>query len=87
MAAMASPPPASTGPGVNRAAELAFPNRTRRDVARVVSVGRERPTGKPIIRLRDQDGRLVAIRLRPQQFRTLAHGVLGLAEAMEEAEG
>ena len=53
---------------------------------RVVSVGREHPTGKPVIRLRDQDGRLVAIRLRPQQFRTLESGVLGLAEAMEKAE-
>ncbi len=36
--------------------------------------------------LRDEKGRLVAVRPRPQQFRTLANGVLGLAEAMEEAE-
>ena len=57
------------------------------DVARVVSVGRERPTGKPVIRLRDQDGRMVAIRLRLQQFRTLANGVLGLAEAMDAQSG
>ena len=28
-------------------------------------------------------GRLVAVRLRLQQFRTLANGVLGLAEAEE----
>jgi hypothetical protein len=29
-------------------------------------------------------GSLVAVRLRPGQFRTLANGVLGLAEAREE---
>ena len=53
------------------------------DVARVVSVGRDRPTGGAVIRFRDDSGRLVAVRLRPQQFRTLANGVLGLAEAMD----
>lgn len=30
---------------------------------------------------------MVASRLRPGQFRTLANGVLGLAEALEEDEG
>ena len=54
------------------------------DVTRVVSVGRDRPTGGAVLRFRDHDGRLVAVRLRKQQFRTLAHGVLGLAEAMED---
>ncbi len=34
-----------------------------------------------------REGRLVAVRLRPRQFRALANGVLGLAEALEEAEG
>ncbi len=52
------------------------------DVARVTSVGRDRSTGQAILRFRDEQGRLVAVRLRPQQFRTLANGVLGLAEAL-----
>ncbi len=38
------------------------------DVARVVSVGRDRTPGGAVIRLRDQSGRMVAARLRPQQF-------------------
>ncbi len=53
------------------------------DVARVISVGRDRTTGQAVLRFRDEKGRLVAVRLRPQQFRTLANGVLGLAEAEE----
>ncbi len=53
------------------------------DVARVISVGRDRSTGQAVLRFRDEKGRLVAVRLRPQQFRTLANGVLGLAEAAE----
>ena len=53
------------------------------DVARVASVGRDRPTDGAILRFRDEKGRLVAVRLRPQQFRTLANGVLGLAEALD----
>ena len=54
------------------------------DVARVISVGRDRPTGGAVLRFRDQEGRLVAVRLRRGQFRTLANGVLGLAEALED---
>ena len=53
------------------------------DVARVLSVGRDRSTGQVVLRFRDERGRIVAVRLRPQQFRTLANGVLGLAEAQE----
>ena len=53
------------------------------DVARVLSVGRDRPTGGAVLRFRDEKGRLVAVRLRPQQFRTLANRVLGLAEALD----
>ncbi len=53
------------------------------DVARVVSVGRDRSTGQAVLRFRDEKGRLVAVRLWPKQFRTLANGVLGLAEARE----
>ncbi len=54
------------------------------DVARVVSVGQDPVTQEAILRFRDTEGRLVAVRLRPGQFRTLANGVLGLAEAREE---
>ena len=54
------------------------------DVARVLSVGRDRPTGGAVLRFWDTEGRLVAVRLRRQQFRTLANGVLGLAEALED---
>ncbi len=54
------------------------------DVARVVSTGQDRKTGHAILRLRGEDGRVIALRLRPQQFRTLAKGVLGLAKARGE---
>jgi hypothetical protein len=50
----------------------------------VISVGRNRATGEVHLRFRDEQGRIVAVRLRPRQFRTLADGVLGLAEAMQE---
>ncbi len=51
------------------------------DVARVVSVGQDRDTQEAILQLRDTDGRLIAIRLKPRQFGTLARGLLGLAKA------
>ena len=51
------------------------------DVARVVSIGQDRETREAILQLRDTDGRLIAMRLKPRQFGTLARGVLGLAEA------
>ena len=53
------------------------------DVARVISVGRDRTTGQAVLPFRDERGRIVAVRLRSQQFRMLANGVLGLAEALE----
>ncbi len=53
------------------------------DVARVISVGRDRSTGQAVLRFRDEKDRLVAVRLRPPQFRALANGGLGLAEAAE----
>ena len=56
------------------------------DVARVIPVGRDRSTAQAVLRFRDEKGRLVAVRLRPRPFRTLANGVLGLAEALV-AEG
>ena len=49
----------------------------RIDVARIVSVGQDRDTGEAVIRLRDADGKLVAVCLPPQQFGTLARGLLG----------
>ncbi|MHC4224118.1 MAG: hypothetical protein ACYSUN_09020 [Planctomycetota bacterium] len=48
-------------------------------MGRVISVGRDRSTSQAVLRLRDERGRIVAVRVRPQQFRTLANGVLGLA--------
>jgi hypothetical protein len=54
------------------------------DVARVVSVGQDRKTGEAVLKFKDTKGSLVAVRLRPGQFRTLANGVLGLAEARGE---
>ena len=41
------------------------------DVARVISVGRDRTTGQAVLRFRDEQDRIVALRLRPQQLRTL----------------
>ena len=57
------------------------------DVARVVSAGRDRPTGGSVLRFRDAQGRTMAIRLRPRQVKTLAVGVLGLAVALATASG
>ncbi len=52
-----------------------IPHGRRIDVARIVSVGQGREIGTAIYRFRDQDGRLLALRLKPLQFRTLANGV------------
>ncbi len=57
------------------------PHGRRIDVARIVSVGQDRHTGEAVIRLRDADGKLVALCLRSRQFGTLERGVLGLAKA------
>ena len=42
------------------------------DVARVVSVGRDRTTGQVVLRFRDERGRIAAVMLRSRQFLTLA---------------
>ncbi len=42
------------------------------DVARFISASQDRATGKVVFRFRDEQGRLVALRLRRRQFRTLA---------------
>ncbi len=57
------------------------PHGRRIDVARIVSAGQDRDTGEAVIRLRDDDGKLVASCLPPRQFGTLARGGLGLAKA------
>ena len=57
------------------------------DVAGVISTGQDRKTGHAILRFRAEDGRVLALRLRPQQFQTLAKGVLGLAQAHVDLEG
>ncbi len=54
------------------------------DVQRVISLGRDRTTGHINLRFRDRQSRIVAVRMRPRQFATLANGVLGLAAAREE---
>ena len=56
------------------------------DVARVLSVGRDRAAGTVHLRFRDKQGRIVAVRMRPRQLRTLAGGVLGLTQALEEGD-
>ncbi len=56
-------------------------------MARIVSVGQDRKTGEAIIRLRNDDGKLVALCLPPRQFGTLARGALGLAKARGLVDG
>ena len=46
-----------------------------------------RKTGHAIVRVKDEVGRTVALRLQRQRFRTLAKGVLGLAKARGSFEG
>ena len=50
------------------------------DVARILSIGQDRQTGEAVLKFKDTKGSLVAVRLRPGQFRTLANGMLGLAK-------
>jgi hypothetical protein len=44
----------------------------------------DRKTGHAILKFQAEDGRVIALRLRPQQFGVLARGVLGLAQARGE---
>ena len=49
------------------------------EVKRVVSVGRDRDVkGGAVVRLRDERGAMLALRLRPGQVRTLVTGWAGL---------
>ncbi len=54
------------------------------DVARVISVGRDHTTGRVVFRFRDEQGRLVALRMRRRQFQTFANRADELAEAVDE---
>ena len=54
------------------------------DVDRIISVGRDRKTGRAIVRIRDAEGRVYALLLWKRQLRTLARGTSGLVEALEE---
>ncbi len=56
------------------------------DVARFISASQDRATGQVVFRIRDQRGRLVALRMRRRQFQTFATRADELAEALE-AEG
>ncbi len=54
------------------------------EVERVVSVGRDREVeGGALVRLRDERGAMLALRLRPGQVRTLANGLAGVVAAQE----
>ncbi len=49
-----------------------------------MSVGRDRELkGGAIVRLRDERGAMLALRLRPVQVRTLANGLGGIVDALE----
>ncbi len=48
-----------------------------------VSVGQDRSTGQAALRFRDEQGRLVALRMRRQQFQTFAKQLEQASEAVE----
>ena len=54
------------------------------DVARFVSASQDRSTGRVVFRFRDEQGRLVALRMRRQQLQTFSNNMDELAEALEE---
>ena len=54
------------------------------NVDRIISIGRNRETGGAVIRLKDEDGRTIALRLWKRLLRTQARGTNGLVEALEE---
>ncbi len=54
------------------------------EVERVVSVGRDRQVeGGAVVKLRDERGAMLALRLRPGQVRTLAKVLGGIVAAVE----
>ncbi len=54
------------------------------EIARVVSVGRDRETNGAVVTLRDEDGRMIALRLWQRQARTLANGLAGFVASIDE---
>ena len=54
------------------------------EVDRIVSVGRDRETGGAVIRLKDDEGRTIALRPSNRQTRTLARGLAGFGEALSD---
>jgi hypothetical protein len=53
------------------------------DVARFISASQDRSTGRVVFRFRDEQGRLVALRMRRPQFQTFSNNMDELAEAVE----
>ena len=81
---MASPLGRGTGGDGMPAKPARRPRGRTIDVERVVSVGHDRElNGVAIVRLRDEKGAMLALRLRPGQVRTLAHGLGGIVAAVE----
>ena len=55
------------------------------DVARFISAAsQDRATGRVVFRFRDEQGRIVALRMRRRQFQTFANRADELAEAFDE---
>ena len=54
------------------------------DVARFVSASQDPSTGQVVFRFRDEHGRIVALRMRRQQFQTFSINKDELADALEE---
>ncbi len=52
--------------------------------ARFISASQDRSTGRVVFRFRDEQGRLVALRMRRRQFQTFANRADELAEALDE---
>ncbi len=56
------------------------------EVKRVVSVGRDRQVeGGAVVRLRDECGAMLALRLRPGQVRTLANALGGIVAVVDRS--
>ena len=55
------------------------------DVARFISASQDRSTGQVVFRFRDEQGRLVALRMRRRQFGMLAN--VGATSTLNTARG
>ncbi len=54
------------------------------EIERVVSFGRDRETNGAVVTLRDEDGRMIALRLWQRQARTLAKGLAGFVHSVDD---